>query len=158
PIGLQPGLEMFHRSSRQYEDVPPQDIIDIGTLSREQIDQRQVPRCENNIALGRSTIDYQGRPDSELLQPRGEELGLGLVQFQLSDDQELAVVGLARRGPAQTKRPPLFRQVRRGVARGRAMGNAAATEDVRPPRAVPRPAGTLLLVDLGAGAGDFGTR
>jgi hypothetical protein len=149
-------LDLPQRLARQDERVAAEDVVDVQPLRRQHVDERQVARGQAEVRVDLRPGDDQHGAEAELVEGQLEELRLALLEARLVEDHQLAIDDLARQGALEAEHPDLARQREAVVARVGAEGDAAAAEDVAPPRAVAGAPGPLLLVELRTGACDLG--
>src|SRR3546814_2149386 len=107
--------------------------------------------------LNRVAVDEQrGLAETQLAELALKRLGLGVLQFQRVEHDQLAVLRLCRQGVLQAQNAHLLVERLLERAGPGAVRLAAADEDRRATIAVTGGTATLLATELLAGAGDVG--
>src|SRR3546814_3614764 len=154
-LAIAAGLQLFDRRAGQDQRVGAKDVIDIGPDRRQRIDADDIGRSLGEAVVDRIAVDEQGTgAEFELAELAGERLGLGILELERVEDDELAALRLVAQRHLEAEGANLLVQ---RVAKGavpRAVRLAAADEDRSRAVAVTGGAAALLAAELLAGAGD----
>src|SRR5690606_17145357 len=109
---------------------------------------RNVARGKAKVLFDFGPVDDERRGEAELLKLFPERLGLGVLDRNIVDDDQRAVLRLGGKRMLQTEGAHFLRQIVRMIADNRAERTTAATELRRGRCMVTGTARTFLLVHL----------
>src|SRR4051812_11052933 len=154
-LAIETRLQLLDRGARQHQGVVIEDVVDVGADRRDQVDLAQIGRRLGEADAERVAVDHQRlAAEVEAGEPLLDDLGLGLADVEILDDDQPAVLRLGGEGHPEAERAHLLVQRRVEVADAGAVGLAAADEDRGAAVAVTGGAAALLAAELLAGAGD----
>src|SRR3954468_6776694 len=156
-LAIETRLQLLDRGAGQDQRLMVEDVVDIGADRREEVDLPEIGRGlgkadRQGVAVDDERVLAEVEPGEALL----DRLGLGLVEVEILDDDEVALARLGRQGHPEAEGADLLVQRRIEVADARAVRLAAADEDRCAAIAGAGGAAALLLAVLLAGAGDVG--
>src|SRR5215217_1834430 len=155
PLAIEARLQGFDRGAGQHQGFVVENVVDVGADRREQVDLPKVRRSHREADVQRIAVDDQsGLAEAEVAELILERLGLGFLDVEAVDDDQLTAGGLGRKRHPEAQSADLLVQRRIEVANARAVGLAAADEDRGAAIAVTGGAAALLTTELLAGAGD----
>src|SRR6186713_2174240 len=94
-LAIETGLQLLDRGARQHQSLMLQNVVDVGTDRREEIDRAQVRRRQSEADVERIAVDDEsGLAEAELAELLANRLGLGLGDVQAVEDDQLAGRGL----------------------------------------------------------------
>ena len=74
------------------------DVVNVGADRRQQVEAAQVGRSVRERDVQRVAVDHQRRlAEAELAELRLQRLGLALLNVEIVEDDDLAVLGLRRK-------------------------------------------------------------
>src|SRR6218665_352380 len=156
-LAIETRLQLFDRGARQHQRVMLQDVIDIGADGGEHVDTHDVAGGAGETFVHRLAVDNQHLLAPAALRERtGENLGLGIGQFQAIDDDQSGQ-SLRGQGHLEAKRADLLVQRDVELAATRAVSLTAADEDRSLAIAVTSRTAALLATELLARAGHVRT-
>src|SRR4051812_6068455 len=148
-LAIETRLQLLDRGAGQDQRLMVEDVVDIGADRREEVDLPEIGRGAGEADAQRVAVDDQRvLAEVEPGQPLARRLGLGLVEVEILDDDEVALARLRRQRHAKAQGADLLVQRRIEVADARAVRLAAADEDRRAAIAVTGGAAALLLAVL----------
>src|SRR3546814_18953910 len=81
----------------QNQSVVVEDVIHVRANRRQDIDRLQIGRSEAEVGVNRVAVDEQrGLAETQLAELALKRLGLGVLQFQRVEHDQLAVLRLCR--------------------------------------------------------------
>src|SRR3546814_21191154 len=95
-LAIETGLQLFDRRAGQDQRVGAKDVIDIGPDRRQRVDADDIGRSLGEAVVDRIAVDEEGAgAEFELAELAGERLGLGILELERVENDELAAL---RRG------------------------------------------------------------
>src|SRR5439155_628530 len=155
-LAIEARLQFLDRGAGQHQSLMLQNVVDIGTDGREQVDLAQVGRGLGEPYVQRIAVDHQrGLAEAELSELLLQRLGLGFADVEIFHHDQLAVARLGGQRHFQAQCTHLLVQQRIEVAHARTVRLAATDENRGTAIAVTGGAAALLLAIFLAGAGDI---
>src|SRR5690606_35702316 len=149
--------EGLNRSLRKDQRAAAKNVIDVDALNRQHVDVRNVGCSALEAGVDFGATDYQCVGKAKLCQVIDQNLGLGVLQKQVVNDDQVLCLCLGGESVTQAKRPHLLRQLVLMATSNRPVCLTTTAELRCASGRVTSAAGALLAVHLCTGTSNFRT-